>query len=299
MTAYPTRILFAGDGSEGADLAARAAADIARMTGAELHVLTVGPGYPYYELPDSPLWFKEIVDAQRRDSRELLDDQVARIEAAGATVADTHLREGDRKDSVIVEVAEKAGADLMVVGSRGLGRLKRVLLGSVSSSVTKHANCPVLVVRGGWGADETFLPGKILLALDGSQEADTAAMKTVELANRTGSELHLIHVGRVAPVYHPEQRGYGARYDELRAGAQGVLDEQAEKVRAMGGKIAGSHLGMGRPDEEIVDRAEDLGARLIAVGSRGLEGTRRALLGSVSGSVVRHAHCSVLVVREG
>jgi nucleotide-binding universal stress UspA family protein len=56
---------------------------------------------------------------------------------------------------------------------------------------------------------------------------------------------------------------------------------------------------MGRPDVEIVELTEDLGAGLIVVGSRGLGGLRRTLMGSVSDSVVRHAHCPVLVVREG
>lgn len=65
----------------------------------------------------------------------------------------------------------------------------------------------------------------------------------------------------------------------------------------MGAKVAESHLGMGRPDEEIVVLAQEIGAGLIVTGSRGQGGIRRALMGSVSDSVVRHAHCPVLVVR--
>jgi nucleotide-binding universal stress UspA family protein len=54
---------------------------------------------------------------------------------------------------------------------------------------------------------------------------------------------------------------------------------------------------MGTPAAEVVDLAEELGVGLIVVGSRGLGGIRRALIGSVSDSMVRHAHCPVLVVR--
>jgi nucleotide-binding universal stress UspA family protein len=77
-----------------------------------------------------------------------------------------------------------------------------------------------------------------------------------------------------------------------------VLDAQADKVRAVGGKVARAHLSMGKADHEIVALAEEIAAGLIVMGSKGRGGIRRALMGSVSDAVVRHAHCPVLVVRE-
>jgi nucleotide-binding universal stress UspA family protein len=68
-------------------------------------------------------------------------------------------------------------------------------------------------------------------------------------------------------------------------------------MKAAGATVAQAHLRLGRVDEEVVVLAEELGVDLIAVGSRGLGGVKRALMGSVSDSVVRHAHCPVLVVR--
>jgi nucleotide-binding universal stress UspA family protein len=79
--------------------------------------------------------------------------------------------------------------------------------------------------------------------------------------------------------------------------AQRLLDAQAEQVRAAGGCVAQLHSRSGRPDEEIIALAEELGTRLIVLGSRGRGGVRRALMGSVSDSVVRHARCPVLIVR--
>ncbi len=80
--------------------------------------------------------------------------------------------------------------------------------------------------------------------------------------------------------------------------AQEILDEQVRKIENAGGTVAEANLKMeGRPDWEIVRLSEEIGAGLIVMGSRGLGGLRRALLGSVSDSVVRHAHCPVLVVR--
>ena len=69
-------------------------------------------------------------------------------------------------------------------------------------------------------------------------------------------------------------------------------------MREAGGEVAGAHARVGRPDAEIVGLAQELGAGLIVLGSRGLGRLRRALMGSVSNSVIRHAHCPVLVVRE-
>jgi nucleotide-binding universal stress UspA family protein len=80
--------------------------------------------------------------------------------------------------------------------------------------------------------------------------------------------------------------------------ARRLLDTQAEEVRGAGGNVARAHLRVGRSDEEIIALAEEIGAGLIAMGSRGRGGIRRTLMGSVSDSVVRHAHCPVMVVRR-
>jgi nucleotide-binding universal stress UspA family protein len=141
------------------------------------------------------------------------------------------------------------------------------------------------------------LPGRILLALDGSEEA-SAARTAVEFADRMDSELHVVHVGELTPVYHPDRHGYLALYEKLQEKAQRLLGQQVHEVKSAGGTVAKAHLRMGRPDEEIVVLGEEIGARLIITGSRGLGGIRRALMGSVSDSVVRHAQCSVMVIRK-
>ncbi len=151
----------------------------------------------------------------------------------------------------------------------------------------------------------TIFPTKILLATDGSEEAALAAQTAADLANKTDSELHIVHV---RPRTRPHYPGYyvgpgvveGARAKErehLDREARRLLDAQVEQLRAAGGSVAQPHLRHGKPDGGIVALAEELGARLIILGSRGRGGVRRALLGSVSDSVVRHAHCPVLVVR--
>lgn len=70
-----------------------------------------------------------------------------------------------------------------------------------------------------------------------------------------------------------------------------------KQIEADGSTVTQAHLRVGRPDEQIVALAEEIGVGLIVMGSRGLGGLRRLLMGSVSDSVVRHAHCPVLIVR--
>jgi nucleotide-binding universal stress UspA family protein len=152
----------------------------------------------------------------------------------------------------------------------------------------------------------SIFPTKILLATDGSEEAALAAQTAADLANRTNSELHIVHVrARITPHYPGYYIGPGVAEDaeekerkHLDWEAQRLLETQAEQVRAAGGSVAQLHLRVGRPEGEIIALAEELGARLIILGSRGRGGVGRALMGSVSNSVVRHAHSPVMVVRR-
>ena len=146
MSIFPTTILLATDGSEEAQLAATTAADLAQKTNSELHLITVGSGYPLYELPEHPADFEDVLRENRREAKEMLERQAKRIEESGGSVNETHLREG-RAEEEIVEVAEEIGAGLIVMGSRGHGRLRRALLGSISDAVVRHAHCPVTIVR--------------------------------------------------------------------------------------------------------------------------------------------------------
>src|SRR5215218_9828223 len=146
MSIFPTTILLATDGSEEAQLAATTASDLAEKTNSELHVVTVGPDYPLYELPEHPADFEDVLRQNRRAAKDMLEQQAKRIEESGGTVNETRLREG-RADAEIVELAEELGAGLIVMGSRGHGRLRRALMGSVSDAVVRHAHCPVSIVR--------------------------------------------------------------------------------------------------------------------------------------------------------
>jgi nucleotide-binding universal stress UspA family protein len=144
----------------------------------------------------------------------------------------------------------------------------------------------------------SIFPTRILVATDGSREAQLAVTTAADLAKSTDSELHVVHVGEVPLVYHPERHAYQAEYEEHEKESQQLLESQVERIERASATEAKAHLRMGRADEEIVELAQSIDAGLIVMGSRGHGRLRRALVGSVSESVVRHAHCPVTIVRE-
>lgn len=147
----------------------------------------------------------------------------------------------------------------------------------------------------------SIFPTKILLATDGSPDAELARTTAVDMTSSTNSELHVV---TVAPGYASVEVNIPQVVEQLRARAEKILEEQVEKVEQAGGKVAQKHLKIADPmgerhrAQQILLVAEEIGAGLIIMGSRGRGGVRRALMGSVSDSVVRHAHCPVLVVRH-
>jgi nucleotide-binding universal stress UspA family protein len=143
-----TKMLLATDGSEEAELATRAAIKLAEGIGSELHVIYVEP------LPDfmknneagTPGYDLELYEKIEKEGRETLRKLTWRVKVAGGSVAEAHLRMGPVAKE-IVSLADELEVGLVVVGCRGLGRIRRTLAGSVSESVFRHAHCPVMVVR--------------------------------------------------------------------------------------------------------------------------------------------------------
>ncbi len=145
-----------------------------------------------------------------------------------------------------------------------------------------------------------IFPTRILLATDGSEEAELAAVRAVELAQRTDSELHVVHVGLVPSFLASDPRMLAhdrKLYEQIEDESRELLRKLSWRVKVAGGTVAGTHLRMGEVDLEIVALAEELGADLIVMGCRGQRGIRRAIGGSISDAVIRRTPCPVLVVR--
>ena len=301
MSAFGTKVLLATDGSPESGRAARVATELSSKLGPEMHLVYVEPTPSVYGIPERAVYAPDTqnhLEEVEHYAQERLGEEAAKIRNYGGQVAAVHPKVG-RPDAEIVGLAEELDAGLVIVGSHGLGPFKRVLLGSVSDSVVRHAHTSVLVVRG----EADRLPARVLLAIDGSKESHHATRAAVEVARAAGSELHVLSVLETAqllpqmPYPGPEAWETSGTPQEVEQQARRLLSKVSERVGAEGSTVEESHLVIGKPDKEIVRLAGASNADLVVLGSRGLGAVGRVLLGSVSDFVVRHALCSVLVVR--
>ena len=150
MSTFPTKILLATDASKDATKAAQMASDLANVSDSELHVLHIGNMKDFHVAPGAEQSFSPRsapLGEVREKAEKRLDEAVKQVEQVGGTVTQSHLRIGNPEEEILKFCDEHGGFGLIVMGSRGLGPIKRRLMGSVSESVVRHAQYPVLVAR--------------------------------------------------------------------------------------------------------------------------------------------------------
>lgn len=141
-------IVVGTDGSETAGEAVRQAVELAGSVGATLRIVSAYQPVPRGRLRDEAVQAPADVEWMvnpREDVDATLAHAAEAAEAAGVTV-EVYARQGDPADAIL-DVAEETGADLIVVGNRGMTGAKRFLLGSVPNKVSHHAPCSVLIIR--------------------------------------------------------------------------------------------------------------------------------------------------------
>ena len=233
----------------------------------------------------------EHAGASRAEQREVAH----RVEETRAHVAG-RLPDGRRVDIVPVldpsvgrglhDIAEREQARMLVLGSSHHGQLGRVLLGGTAELVINGAPCAVAVAPPGFRERGTLEPPVIGVAYDGSVAADAALGLAAELASEASVPLRLLSVQ--APWWdRPIRHGIPDPADTLAAGR--------ERVSGLGGAVeqVENDLLHGDPGARLAEQTAELG--LLVMGTRGRGGLRRALLGSVSTHVMRHAQCPVAV----
>jgi nucleotide-binding universal stress UspA family protein len=288
-------ILAAVDFSESSNFAFKAAVRLAELLSVELHVVHAFeaplPLFGSYGLSIPPAFVTGARDAAARK----LEKSRQMAAAAGVSV-ESHLGTAPAA-RCISPLARQLGADLIVMGTRGHTGLKHLLLGSVAEHTVRDAPCSVLTVKGGGIAAMDFIE-RIVVAVDFSECADRALDTAVEFAKQCGGELHLVHAldMRIPQIGQHDFAIPTAFLEAARRVAASKLDALVQKA-ATEGVTATPHLSGVPAASAIIDLAEELGADLIIMGTRGHTGLKHVLLGSVAERTLRHAPCSVLTVK--
>jgi nucleotide-binding universal stress UspA family protein len=211
---------------------------------------------------------------------------------------ETAVVEGDPRVG-IVHVAEESRADMIVVGARGLGAVKRFLVGSTSLAVARYAPCPVAIIRG-----RPKKAARVLVAVDGSA-ASRAALRFLSM-------FELVRQARVSVLHVLPRPAVLLRRRSRRSEADRQSDDDhrerhAEATKLLARKAARIGdatypverlLAEGDPAREIVRIANKSDVDLVVLGARGLRTIGRLLLGSVSETVLHHLGRPVVIVRE-
>lgn len=291
-------ILIAVDGSNGSREALRTVAATPFAAATRVTLLHVITRY----VPAESAMARRTLDTLRADE----DRRAAQvIEEARAIVAprgfdlDVRRVEGHPAQQ-IVDNAAALGTDLIVMGALGVTGWMRVLLGSISLTVAKHAPCPVWVVKRPLkgGAPD------VLVASDGSANARHAIQVLRALPLPPDTVCHLLHVipaandqlhlGMGEPVPPVLDTLYRVGEAQRHHGER-LLKEDAA---ALAGRFAEVRpfLLEGDARRRILDAAREVSADLIVLGSKGMSGVREFFLGSTSHKVLKHAEASVLIV---
>ena len=287
------RVLVATDGSTSARAAVTAAGMYPWPRGAEVHgVVARGPEAPAgharrLSLALGQSAMRIAASARRALAHRWPDAEVAVLDKAPV-------------DAILSE-AGRLEADAIVLGWRGHGAFRRLLLGSVSRGVVRYARCPVLVVRRRRRAVRAFVVG-----VDGSVNAARAALFLAALRPRRGERVTVVRVEE--PMSLPSgallPRGIRAT---LRRDVAGLNAERMARAKRDVGKVAArlarsgwavrERVHAGAPLDALLATVSATRADVLVVGARGASGVSRLLLGSVAEGALSRSPVPVLVVR--
>ena len=295
------KALIAIDGSTELALAIETAASLAWPSGSRLEVLTVVPtdaellGGPWsVGVAYAPA--EDLRDRLEAETRRSLDGATARLRRSGLDVV-ARLGQG-RAASVIVDIARRMDADLIILGARGHGMIEGALLGSVSAEVVDQAYSAVLVAR-------RPSTGRILIGTDGSEIANSAVAFVGDSGLFSAAETRVVHATNLHPDwwlgFTPGDAIFatdafltaveeGGRY------ASKVVSIAADALRSTGLRPSTGVLD-GPAAAAIAADARSWGADVVVIGTRGNGLLKRLLLGSTARSLLHYADASVLITR--
>jgi nucleotide-binding universal stress UspA family protein len=233
------------------------------------------------------------------DAEQIMDE--VRLRTAADRQVETRLVEGSPAERLL-GIADEEGAAFIVAGSRGRGAMASGVLGSVSRTLVRNANCPVVVVppNSGDPSDAGDGDATIVCGVDGSDHALAAARVARALAERLGYRVAVVHAPRSLKSMTYLGR---STTPSLSQQPDQVARQSSEIVQAavdlLGDRPSSAHIEAGPPAEVLESVARDENGRLIVIAGRGTGTVQAALLGSVALELISSAEVPVVVLPEG
>lgn len=288
-------IVCAVDGSEASKTATKWAANTAVKRGIPLRLVSSYsmPQFLYAEGMVPPQELYEDLEAETLEKIE--EAKKVAIDFVPEVDVSHQIEEGSPID-MLLDLSEQC--TMIVMGSRGLGGLSGMVMGSVSAAVVSHASCPVVVVREDNDVTEETKYGPVVVGVDGSGVSQKAIENAFKEADARGAELIAVHTWMDMQVQ--------ASLAGLSAAQQQWQVVEEEQNALLGHRLAGwaDHypdvkvtkiVTRDRPVRALADASE--GAQLLVVGSHGRGGFKGMLLGSTSRALLQAAPCPMMVVR--
>lgn len=282
------------DGSESALHAVRWAVREAGRRAAAVklvHVCHLAPVRHPKQVPPPPAYQAAVLDQGRH---WLIEAEEAARHAAPDIAVTTDLRDGIAAD---ILVAESRTAQLVVLGSRGLGGFSSMLVGSVAIALSAHAHCPVVVMHSAAADGTPPEEGPVVVGVDGSELSDTALTFAFETATAHGVPLVALHTWLDVNMAGAWTALPGTiDWDWLQKQEEHRLAERLLLWREKFPQVEVRPLvARDRPERALIERSA--GAQLIVVGSGGRGAFTGMGLGSVSQTLLHYAECPVAVAR--
>lgn len=285
-------ILFARDFTSNSEEALPFALKLARLTGATLHAV-------FAEVVYGARFEHAAGTAEPEEDGGRGDAVVRALDAAEQVTVKHAVVRGVSAAPALLDYAYDHSIDLIVMGTHGRRGVRRMLLGSVAEEVVRGAPCPVLTIQGSEGARAAEVQ-KILVPVDFSKHARRALVHARSLADAFGGRLTLLHV--IEEKLHPAFYGIALRsiYDADPFIEDKALAHLKKEFGAIGGQEeeADFVVRYGVAPGQILDVAAEISPDLIVMGTHGLTGLDRFLMGSVAEKVVRRAPCPVFTVKS-
>jgi nucleotide-binding universal stress UspA family protein len=293
------------DGSKFSEDILPFAGEIARATGASLHLAHVHVPYePEHLLGNTQFQyegvnFREYDDAYREQEEKYLTDLASRLAGDGAPSDAKVLNDGEIAEE-LAEYADEVHSDMIFLTTHGYSGVNRLWLGSVTDEIVRHTNVPLFVVHP--HGEERPVKGRpighILVPLDGSELAECAIGPAADLAKAENARITLTRVVRSGesrswPVLAELRERPVPPIDSALQYLQGVAEELSRD-----GLDVHVHVERGnQPAAAIVRSAEYLDADVIAMATHGYGGVKRTVLGSVADKILRSSTLPMLITR--